>query len=304
MASAHELRRRWFEPGAPALGRAVGRWLTGQGERPDGLAEVAGRTDLRGLPLAVLPTTVGTGEGDGARVVWESLDLRGADVAELRFFGARLADCLFDRANCTGWRVWGTTVEDCSFVRADLRSRGLGGGGPWQGRTTEWRRVDFSRARLAESAFTGCALHQCTFQDPGPRLVIEDCAVTEIVVRGEVRSLIVTGVREEAHPTSASRPFTGDLSAAVLRDSHVIGYALHDVAVPRQDDVRLIQDLPTVLPGLLAALRTQNPDGARTASVWEGWLRHPGRPGTDLLLDLGQDPAVVAAVDAALHSRR
>ncbi|QNG36550.1 hypothetical protein F1C76_08075 [Geodermatophilaceae bacterium NBWT11] len=156
-------------------------------------------------------------------MTWESLDLRGADVAELRLFDARMQDCLFDRANCAGWRVWVTRVEDCSFVRADLRSRGLGGGGPWRGRTTTWRRVDFSRARLAESHFVGCALHSSTFDTPGPRLVIEDCAVTDLVVRGEARTMIVTGVVDQAHPPG-SRSFTADLSAATFRDTHVIGY--------------------------------------------------------------------------------
>lgn len=75
--------------------RSNGRRRQSEGRRPDGLSEVGGRVDLRGIGLTATPASVGDKDDPSAGVSWEALDLTEAQLDELRVFGGRITDCVF-----------------------------------------------------------------------------------------------------------------------------------------------------------------------------------------------------------------
>lgn len=287
MVTSRDLQRRWLDRDGLGLARAVKAWLCGGSPRPGGLDEVGGRVDLRGISLTSLPTQVGSQDDPAAGACWEALDLRGADVDELRLFGSVIRDCLFDRAGCVGWRVWGSTIEDCSFDGARMTSRGLGGGGPWNGRSTVWRRVSFTRTVLRESSFVGCVLQECTVEAPGRRLVIQDCDVDRVIFRGPLPSLIVTGqgARAEVSPLA----FEADFSQAVFDDTSLIGYVLDRTLLPKQEDLRVVRRYRSVLGAAIDRLQAGEPDQTRQAAVdlLAGVLQAHASEESDWAFDLG-----------------
>ena len=301
MVSAAELKRRWDGLEAARLVSGVRTWLLGQGPRPDGLGEVDGRTDLRGFPLSATPVTLGDPEDPTRGVVWEGLDLSGAQAEELRFFGSQVIGSRFDGASLTGMRLWGTQVVDCSFRRADLRSRALGTE-PWRGVPTVWRRVAFDRANLRESVFTGCVLDSCTFEKTSKLLQINDAEVRGCVFSGQLTSLLISG---QGHRVPVSpHAFSGDFSRAVFRDSKIEGYVLDDVTLPEQEDLLVVRHYPEVVPVAISWLEVADtsPAGRAAAAVLKQWFKAPGDPGSDVCFDLGGfgDPAIGDAVRRAV----
>lgn len=150
------LRKRWATPeGKERAEEAVARLVAGRPLDGLGAGEVDGRVDLRGLPVPVagrlrrFEVAGWFAEDVGDLVVLrnarlEGLDLSGAQLQSLRFFGSRIADCRLDGAACQDWRMWDTEVTDCSFVGASLRDAAVGS---WhEGRRNTWRRVGFRGA--------------------------------------------------------------------------------------------------------------------------------------------------------------
>jgi uncharacterized protein YjbI with pentapeptide repeats len=301
VATAAELKRRWDGLDAARLVREVRTWLFGQGPRPDGLGEVDGRVDLRGIPLTATPGTVGNPDDPAAGVVWEGLDLSGAQVEELRFFGGRVTGCRFDGASLTGLKMWGTSVEDSSFRRADLRSRALGTG-EWKGLRNVWRRVAFDRANLRESVFLGCVLEECTFEKTTKLLQITDSEVRGCIFTGQLTSLLVSG---QGHQFPVSpRAFSADFSAAVFRDSKIEGYSLDQVRLPEQEDLLVVRHYPGVMKVAASYLDVADPSpaGRSAAGILKTWFKAPGSEDSDVCFDLGGfgDPAIGDAVRQAV----
>lgn len=306
VAAAAELKRRWNELDGMRLVRAVRSWLMGQGPRPDGLGEVAGRADLRGIPLTASPVSLGDKDDPTAGVVWESLDLSGAQIDALRFFGSRVQDCVFDGASLLNLRLWGTGVTDCSFRRADLRSSALGTG-EWLGRRNTWRRVAFDRANLKEAQFTGCVLEACTFEKTTKLLRIVDCEVTECTFRGTLDSLILNGCGHQ-YPVSPSA-LSADFRESVFCDTSITGYRLDQVQLPNQADLVVVHRYPQALRDAAAWLGQQAATEAERRSVLllQGWVKAAGSEDSDLCFDLVSlgDQAIVDAVGRALnHTQR
>lgn len=302
MATAAELKQRWYESDGLRLTRAVRDWLLGHGSRPDGLADVDDRVDLRGVPLAASPFTLGDNDNPSAGVEWQSLDLRRAQIDGARFFGSRLENCLFDSASLLDWRLWGTEVADCSFRRADLRSHGGLGTGEWQGRRNVWRRVAFDGANLTESSFTGCVLIDCTFDKPSRRMAITDSEVIDCVFRGETDTLLVDG-RGHRYPVSP-RAFSADFSQAIFTDSSITGYALDRTRLPDQKDLFVVRHYPAVYRRAYTWLREQTDEAAQLAlELIEQDLKAPGADDSDACFDLRGigDPDVELAMRRALE---
>lgn len=300
-AGAAALRRRWDGPAAAGLVRAVRTWLTGQGPRPAGLGTVEGRTDLRGIPLTTTPTTVGDPDDPARGVTWEGLDLSSARLEELRFFAGTVRDCRFDGASLVGLKLWGSEVVDCSFQRADLRSRGLGTG-EWHGRRDVWRRVAFDRADLRESVFVGCVLDACTFERTSSLLQVVDAEVSGCTFVGELTSLLVSG-QGHRFPVSPTA-FSADLGRAVLRGSKIEGYALDRVRLPEQEDLLVVRRYPTVVRAATAHLRDAGATDAerRAGALLARWFAAPGSEDSDVCFDLGgfADAGLAEAVRRAV----
>jgi uncharacterized protein YjbI with pentapeptide repeats len=306
VTTAADLKRRWYERENARLRMAVMVWLRGDGPKPDALGEIDGRVDLRGIPLTASPATFGDSEQPGSGVRWESLDLRRAQVDGLRFFGAHIADCLFDSASLLDLRLWGTEVVDCSFRRADLPSAALGTG-EWCGRRNVWRRVAFDGANLRESFFTGCVLEACTFERNGYRLLIEDCEVVDCTFRGEWDSLLIAG-HGHRYPVSPSG-FSVDFSQATFNDSSITGYQLGRTKLPDQDDLIIIPAYPPVLRRAVDWLNTHATSDAenRARAMLQRRVEAPGADDSDLCFDLPgiNDCALEDALRTALeHATR
>lgn len=299
MTTAADLKRRWYEPENAGLRMAVLGWLREGGRRPAGLREIDGRVDLRGIPLTASPVTFGDKDDPGSGVRWEGLDLRLAQVDGLRFFAARIENCLFESASVMDLRPWGSEVVECSFRRAKVY--GALGTGEWLGLRNVWRRVAFEGAKLSECAFTGCALHECSFEKNGRRLVLEDCEVVDCAFRGDFESLIITG-RGHRSPVDDGA-FSADFSQATFTDSHIVGYSLDRTRLPDQHDLIVIRGSQPVLVGAVQWLAehatSEAEDTAR--SILERWTNPSGSDQTDLCFDLrGVDPAIGEAVRRSL----
>lgn len=54
------------------------------------------------------------------------LDFTGANLPHIRFDGCVLEDCVFDQCNAEDWRIWSTSIRNCSFRKTRLRNSNLG----------------------------------------------------------------------------------------------------------------------------------------------------------------------------------
>ena len=302
MITATELRRRWSEPDRLRLVRDIRTWLTGCGPQPNSLDEHNGRIDLRGIPLTATPVTVGDKDDPAAGVIWNSLDLSGAQLDQLRVFAGHISNCIFDNASLLGTRMWGSEVTDCAFRRADLRSSALGTG-EWQQRRNTWQRVTFDRANLREVTFTAAILNHCTFEKTSNQLMFVDCEILDCVFRGQLGTLAIDG-RGHRYPIDPSA-ISADFGDAVVREFYIQGYRLDQVRLPKQEDIVVLHHYPSVLRA--AAEWLKRPDATESELRWSGafdyFLKAPGAENSDYCFDLNGygDPELITAVSRAIE---
>src|SRR5690242_8052212 len=92
-----------------------------------GMPKINGRLDFRGFvapinvartttstPIATIRETKGNTRLKGALL--RGCDFSGAKLSDLILFDSNIEDCVFDGADCGGWRMWGTRVVKSSFV--------------------------------------------------------------------------------------------------------------------------------------------------------------------------------------------
>jgi uncharacterized protein YjbI with pentapeptide repeats len=299
--NAAELKRRWSAPDRLRRVREVRSWLTGHGPRPDGLEMVQGRTDLRGIPLSATPATIGDKDDPSAGVVWDSLDLSGAQLDHLRFFAGHIVNCTFDTASMTGLRAWATEITDSTFRRADLRNSALGTG-EWNRVRNTWRRVAFDRANLRDVTFTAAILDQCTFERISKQLMLIDCEIHDCTFRGELGTLVIAG-RGHRYPVDPAA-LSADFRDAKLREFSIEGYKINKVRLPPQDDIVVVHNYPSVLRLAAAWLRRPGATEAerRHAGVFDYRLKAPGAEDSDYCSALNGygDPETTDVVARAL----
>lgn len=304
MATAAELKRRWYEPENGRLRIAVLGWLRDGGPKPAELGEIDGRVDLRGIPLTASPVTFGDQHDPSAGVAWKSLDLRRAQVDGLRFFAARIENCLFDSASLMDLRLWGSEVVDCSFRRANVY--GALGTGEWLGRRNIWRRVDFASASLKEQSFSGCVLDECNFEKNGRRLVLEGCEVIDCTFRGEFDALLISA-SERGSSVDLPLTFRADFTHATFNDSSIRGYRLDRTRLPEQDDLIVVRNYPPLVDRAVGWLGDHASGEAENVAldILEMWNEPRGLDGTDLCFDLrGVEPAIGDAIRRSLDYAR
>jgi uncharacterized protein YjbI with pentapeptide repeats len=250
--SAAGLGDRWRTPEGQAMAEeAVARLGSGSSLNGIGLGSYEGRVDLRELSVPV-PARLRRFEsqgwfvevlGDlvvfrGARL--EGLDLSGAQLQSLRFFGSLIADCRLERANCKDWRLWDTEVRDSSFVRANLRDAAVG---TWhEGRRNKWRRVDFSRADFRVGTCWEAVYEDCDFSDAKIKGInFSQCAFTRCRFAGAIREVLFDG--RDLSPERPAPPQMSkvDFRSAVFRDVDFRGFDMKDVTLPDDPDVRLLR---------------------------------------------------------------
>ena len=302
--SASDLKRRWSEPDRLRLVRDIRTWLTGQGPQPDGLEKHQGRTDLRGIPLTATPATIGDKDNPAAGITWDSLDLTGSQLEQLRFFAGTITNCVFDTANLNGLRLWGTRVTDSTFRRTDLRNSALGTG-EWHGLRNTWQHVTLDRANLRDTTFTAAILNHCTFEKTSKLLQLPDCELEGCVFTGELNTLLIDG-RGHRYPVDPSS-FSADFTRAVFTDSSILGYRLDKVRLPEQQGLLVIHQWPTTLRAAVTWLRRDEATEPeqRLAKIYERMLTSPGEnaANSDYCYDAKGygDPALTEAAFRAIQ---
>jgi uncharacterized protein YjbI with pentapeptide repeats len=158
----HGWRERWRSVDSAAVRSIAADLISGRPVTATVFDTVAGRVDLRGLPLTEVVTDRRAGPRR-ARVgdpnpdheaspesgpCWTGLDLSGADLTELGWTGLTVRDCILDDANLEGLRCWGVTVTDTSMRTAKLFHGQLGAPAEFWPHRSRWQRVDFTRADL------------------------------------------------------------------------------------------------------------------------------------------------------------
>jgi uncharacterized protein YjbI with pentapeptide repeats len=292
------LVERWTTSAGRRLQRQVLSWLCGGAGQPDGLEQVDGRADLRGVALSLRPfARVGSDASVESGVLWDALDLRGAQLDSFRFFGCVIRDCLLDGACCHDWRLWGTSIVRTSFRRADLTQSALGTG-EWRGQVNVWTDVAFDGARLNNAHFTGAVLERCTFRNLH-RTYFQDCEFRACTLSGRLEILNIDG-RGHQHVVDPDA-LDVDLRSAQLKNSMILGYHIDEGRLPAQPDLLVLHGYPQALQTALLALNgADSPVSTQVRGTIEYLLKAPGRADSDLCLDLGVlGPEVGAALRTA-----
>jgi uncharacterized protein YjbI with pentapeptide repeats len=181
-----ELRARWSDSDRRDLVKdAVNALLAGDSLDSLPIGRHHGRFDLR---ASWLVSTRGVSDPTLAGRLGAVPTLRNKTIADIDFTastarlnldGCVMANCVLDRVGWQGWSVHRSQIEDCSFVRADLRDSHFDagndvtvlevpGGRSWQdhGARTAYRRCNFTRTRTGPYVGWGNALFDdCLFAD-------------------------------------------------------------------------------------------------------------------------------------------
>jgi uncharacterized protein YjbI with pentapeptide repeats len=229
----------------------LGRLLSGESLAGLPLQRIDGRFDLRGIfsnrqemggrqvgqVLEVNPA--GQRRGFFKRRVepqiWQDLDLRFADLPEMRWMNIDVVGCRFDYAHLQGLRCWGVHVTDSCFAGADVRMSQWGPHQPDQFRRSVWQQVDFSRADIRS---TSCELDFVAVNFSHAKFTNTHWGWSNlegVTFEGRVHGLEIGGRPIAERP--ADWRITGvDLSRARLSHVSFIGVDLGVVDVQLPDD--------------------------------------------------------------------
>jgi uncharacterized protein YjbI with pentapeptide repeats len=129
------------------------RLTAGESVERLGLGKVGDRVDIRDLSIPF------AGPIENMRL--EKLDLTGVTMNHARLRDCHFVDCTFDRGTFFDLKLRRTSLENCSFVGADLENAGMGG---WHGlQGNRYSQVDFTRANLEGIASDSADYKDCNF---------------------------------------------------------------------------------------------------------------------------------------------
>lgn len=279
------IEARWLTPVGRQLATEVWQRLrTGKGL--DGLTVDVheGRHDLRGLSIVggvasklrpwekwLVEERSGSAELRGVRLL--GLDLTGSSLPSLRVFGGAIQGCKFDRAELPDLRLWGVEVEDTSFRASNLSGSVLGG---WlDGRGTRFRRVDFSRAKLAAIATPSATFDGCKFADVRLSNVEFDSDFFDCVFTGTLRDVYFYAFGAQPGKSYPNRLERVDFSGAEFRWVGFKGFDLDSVALPTGDDHLIVDAYPCSLREAAGRLRERGTE-LGLAALFEEALKWAG----------------------------
>jgi uncharacterized protein YjbI with pentapeptide repeats len=180
----------------------------------------------------------------GARL--EALDFSGARLDRLWLVRAEIVACRFDRARCRDCRLTACDIADTSFAGADLRDATLG---PWyEGRSTVYRRVDFSGADLRGIGSTSATYIDCDFSRANLRKVdFFSSSFIRCRFAGELREVEFwdRSLSDKPDPNPMEDI---DFSAAILRSVRFGGLNLDRVTFPEDENHVIVRHYRCVLP--------------------------------------------------------
>ncbi|RSM64782.1 hypothetical protein DMB66_19050 [Actinoplanes sp. ATCC 53533] len=181
---------------------------------------------------------------DGVRL--EGIDFSGSRLTDLRFFGATVDNCRFDRVRFDDLGLWATKLYRCSFDGAGLRDAVLGGwedgigdryeatsfvGADLRGivcSVAEFIDVDFSQAELAGIDFDASSFVRCTFA-------------------GVLREIIFWRKPPDSEVTTENPMQDVDFGGAELHDVEFRQLSLERVTLPSGDGHVVVRNYRCVL---------------------------------------------------------
>lgn len=226
-----------------------------------------GRVDLRGH-------RVNTDNSSSLRgLTWNGVDLRKADLTELRIFDCTFIDCLFDEATCARWQVFNSTFTNCSFQQADLRGAALG---LLQGADRNvFSQTSFAGADFRQTTFESAVFQHCTFDDAKLKKVafngsvFEDCRFAGRLI--EVQFAKVAVGHEELPPNAMVRV---DFTQAELKLVQFVDLEMSDVRWPISPNHVLLENYRKQLSQITAHLdRVATAPALQVAHVLGNTLR-------------------------------
>lgn len=240
------MRDRWETPAGRLLADEVLARLAA--DRPLdglGLGDVAGRTDLRGLPAPKPRRLTG--------VTLRGLDLSGASLGSFRFHQCVIEDCVVAKARCNDWRIWESQIRDTSFRGASFREAALG---PWSdGKGNEFARVDFTRADFRGAAWITASYEDCDFSFARlDKMEFQRCGLVRCRFAGPLNEVIFDGRAYPGHEHEPNFCADVDMSAAVFRLTEFLGFNLAAVKLPDQPGLRVVENYPCVLAAVAEIL--------------------------------------------------
>jgi uncharacterized protein YjbI with pentapeptide repeats len=241
--------------------------------------KVDGRADFRGIhapkPIAGRERRVGAAqlvEVEGLVVVrgatWKGLDFTGADLSSLRFIDTHIEDCVFDKAKCRDWRMWGTTVRRSSFASADLRGASLGAVQDG-GRRNAFVDVTFTKTNLTATSYMSAEFVRCTFSNAKlDKVEFRGSTFEACVFQGELKEVLFDSAVDPALCKEATRlprnqMLRADFSQARLRGVEFRGIDLKDVTFPSDDAHIVIPNYRDALDRALAIAKTSSDPKAK-----------------------------------------
>jgi uncharacterized protein YjbI with pentapeptide repeats len=288
MSKVNALAERWrSDSGAALAGEVLARLVAGRGLDGLSLGEHEGRADLRFMS-APIPRCLERFEALGwfteklgdlisfRDVELADLDLSGAQLPSLRFHGVSVINCRFDGAACGDWRLWSSTVADCSFRKADLRGAAVG---TWHdGLRNEWRRIDFSGADFRVGVTRSAAYEDCNFS--GAKIVGVDfsqCSFSRCQFAGPISKVLFDGRDLSPERPAPPQMVAVEFSDAVFRDVDFRGFDLEGVVMPVDPDVRVYRRARCVARRAVSMLDDDGSKPARVLrAVFNNRLRGPG----------------------------
>jgi uncharacterized protein YjbI with pentapeptide repeats len=230
-----------------------------------------GRLDLRGLTI---PTPERSRRAQVGRYFveelddlleiaqpLEQLDFSGAVLDHLRFFEARIDDCLFEGTRCRDWRLWATDVTETSFRGADLRKSALGG---WhEQRGNVYVGCDFSAADLRDAECRAAEFVDCVFDHT--RLDEVDFGSSAFVrcrFAGELREVIFYDHGFQTGKPTPNEMRDVDFTDAELHWVEFRGLDLSQVRLPESPNHLIVDHYPCVLRRAVDELASAATPGA------------------------------------------
>jgi uncharacterized protein YjbI with pentapeptide repeats len=287
-------KSRWrTSSGAKLADEAVRRLRAGSDLSELGLDTVDGRFDLRGVSWAKAP-----GPWEGVAIDGVALDH--ADLRHLRFVDCRLTNCRFTRADCQDWRLWGTTVEDCSFENADLRNASLGA---WRdGRGNTFRHVRFVSATMLSVGTSAATYVGCDFSFANlTRVNFWQSTLIDCTFAGDLVDVVFDGrmLGEEKPDPNPMRNV--DFTNAKFDGADFRGVNFTSVKLPDDPDLLLVDDIAIIDRALaVLASRPKDPASGLAVAIFQQ-VRRFSAPGASVLLNRRDFEMAAALLTDALR---
>lgn len=260
-----------------------GRLVSGRPLDALGLPVVGGRVDLSGI-VAPDPTTVrqymtktANVKEHGNLVViegvrWANLDFTKGQLESLRFIACKIDNCCFDGADCSDWRIWGTSISNTSFEKADLRHAVLGGVDGVK--RNAFYRVDFTKADLRQTVHMSADFIDCTFSHSKlVRVDFEGSVFVNCVFSGDLVEVSFHRVAFGGEKLPPNRMLHVDFTRARLRSVEFRGLDLDTVKLPDDNEHIIVHDYARTLDRALATLKERPDMGSKQLAAYLGIAR-------------------------------